>query len=130
MGTDVDGYVEISTIELSDEDLWFEVLNINIIAERNYSIFGKLFGVRASENVVPIALNRGVPENTSNPENLGVNIEHQFGYSWLTWNEIEKIVSTIATIDEAPGWTLIFSTMQSLASIYGSKNVRLVVSFF
>lgn len=45
MGTDVNGYVEICTINLSDQDSWFEVLKINIIAERDYRLFGRLFGV-------------------------------------------------------------------------------------
>ena len=55
MGTDVYGYVKISTVELCDEDLWFDILNIDVIAEQNYCIFGRLLGVRANEEIVPIA---------------------------------------------------------------------------
>jgi hypothetical protein len=103
-------------------------LKINIIAERNYRVFGRLFGVRAKESVIPIAPNRGVPDDTSNPEGVYVNVEGAVGHTWLTWNEIENIVS-VENLDESPGWSLIFSTMKSLSIIYGSQNVRLVVSF-
>jgi hypothetical protein len=128
MGTDVKGYVEISTIILSDEDYWFEVLKINIIAERNYGVFGRLFGVRAKEGVVPIAPNRGVPDSTSNPEEVYVDVESVVCHTWLTWDEIEYIVSP-ENLGELPGWSLIFTTMNSLSKIYGSQNVRLVVAF-
>ncbi len=128
MGTDVKGYVEISTINLSDQDSWFETLKINMIAERDYRIFGPLFGIRAKEGIVPIAPDRGIPKNTSNPDDVFENVQSFVGHSWLTWNEIETIVAA-ENLDENPGWALIFSTMKSLSSIYGSINVRLVVSF-
>ncbi|WP_223788305.1 hypothetical protein [Marinicella meishanensis] len=46
MGTDIHGNVEINGMVFSDEDVWSKQLEICILAEREYLLFGALFGVR------------------------------------------------------------------------------------
>ena len=129
MGTDVQGYIEINTCNESGEDLWFNVIDIGIVVERNYEMFGKLFGVRAVSNAEVLAASRGLPEGTPNRKELGTNEERIVNQSWATWKEIEAFIPNINIDSELWGWPFIFDNMSSLSQRYGLENVRLVVAF-
>jgi len=131
MGTDVQGYVEINTIKNSEEDIWFDIINIEIIAERNYEVFGKLFGVRASKEVIPLAPSRGIPDKTSDKERILDEKYKTIVYqSWVNWNELSKFLSNHNFEEKLYfGWHFIFTSMSELAKEYGGENVRLVVAF-
>ena len=134
MGTDIDGYIEINAIRESENDQWYEIVKIGIIAERSYEIFGKLFGVRAEDEVQPLAPSRGVPEGTSNKNELGEykedNKEGLVCQSWVDWDELSAFLLKINIHPALSGWKVIFSSMEILAQKYGGKNVRLVVAFY
>ena len=129
MGTDVHGYIEINTIKESDEDFWCEIIDVSIIAERDYQIFGKLFGVRATEDTEIIAKSRGIPLGTANRESLVEYEESMVCHSWVNWYEIEGLLPKVIVREISWGWSFIFSSMASLSEKYGGNNVRLVVVF-
>lgn len=129
MGTDIYGYIEINTIEESGEDVWHEMIDISLIAERNYDIFGKLFGVRATEEINILAKSRGIPLDTANRKSLMEYEEDIVYHSWANWSEIEEFLAKV-TIREIPwGWSFIFSSMASLSEKWCGNNIRLVVMF-
>lgn len=131
MGTNIQGYVEINTIQNSDEDIWFDIVNIDIIAERNYEIFGQLFGVRASKDIKSLAPSRGIPPRTSDKEVISdKNYTSVVDQSWVDWSELsEYLITNNFKNKHYFGWRFIFSSMKKLAKEYGDKNVRLVVAF-
>ncbi len=131
MGTDVQGYVEINTINISEEDIWFNIIDIEIIAERNYEVFGKIFGIRTSKEGNPLAPSRGIPPNTSNKEKILDKKHNTVVYqSWVNWSELSEFLSNNSFKEELlHGWQFIFSSMAELAKQYGSENIRLVVAF-
>lgn len=50
MGTDIEGWVEARDVnlhELFDETLWLPLVRIGYLVERNYAMFGSLFGARS-----------------------------------------------------------------------------------
>lgn len=129
MSTNITGWVEINTINESTEDLWFKVIEIDILVEQNYSIFGRLFGVRAKENEHPIAANRGLPKGV-----FDSNIQ-EFSYNsvvGITWADYEEIAVPLKEMCQAPytlGWEFILNSMDQLSRRYGEGNVRLIVGF-
>jgi len=124
MGTNVHGYVEVNGVELSGEIHWSKIIDIGLIAERDYEIFGLLFGVRAVPTINGIANNRGIPDETSNSQDH--DNEGLYGQSWIDWEEIVEIYPKLPKLR---GWTIIFSTMELLFEQFGKKSTRLVVSF-
>ena len=124
MGTDVHGYVEINGVELSGYSNWCKIVDIGLIVERNYDIFGLLFGVRAEPEVNGIAKKRGIPDGTSKPQDH--NNKDLHGQTWIDW---EEIVDVYPDLPKLRGWNLIFSIMEILFEQYGKKSTRLVVSF-
>lgn len=68
MGVDIYGWVEIresvdntTQVALS----WEGLLDINLIVERSYGMFGSLFGVRNEDGFAPVAAHRGIPFDAS-----------------------------------------------------------------
>lgn len=124
MGTDVHGYVEVNCDEISDVNHWSKIIDIGLIVERNYDVFGLLFGVRSKPSINGKAKNRGIPNRTSRPqdhENVDLH-----GQTWIDWEEIFEIYPELPKLR---GWNLIFSTMELLFERYGKESTRLVVSF-
>lgn len=115
MGTDVLGYIEINTVQESGEDNWFKVVDIDVIAERNYEIFAELFGVRASARINPLAKSRGIPDSSPNKQML-VGSESVVYQSWIKWSETsEYLSSNNINLTEYFGWQFIFLSMENLA---------------
>ncbi len=129
VGTEIHGYVEINTEpDKGFDDNWCDIVNIGVLGERNYDLFGSLFGIRVSESCEPIAGNRGIPKNTSDKE-LSNHSESLIGHTWVLWSELEEFFPKFEIHPELKGWIFIFQSMAGLASIYGSESVRLVVYF-
>ena len=124
MGTDVHGYVEINGVDLSGYSNWSKIVDIGFIVERNYDIFGMLFGVRAEPEVNGIAKNRGIPDETSKPQDH--NNKDLHGQTWIDWEEIVEVYNELPRLR---GWNIIFSAMEILFEKYGKNSTRLVVSF-
>jgi len=129
MGTDVHGYVEVNTILHSNENIWFVIVDIGVLAERNYEVFGQLFGIRAQPGWTVLAPGRGMPKDTNKHQNIIFEHEDIVGHTWASWSELDEYLKTFQLHPECLGWKFVFSSMRSLAEIYGSENVRIVVSF-
>ncbi|MFK8011496.1 MAG: hypothetical protein AB8B80_05610 [Marinicellaceae bacterium] len=124
MGTDVHGYVEVNCVKISGLCQWSDVLDIGLIVERNYDVFGQLFGVRNEYETFGIANKRGMPEESSNIRRFDNNRLH--GHTWIYWEEIVDVLSDLPTLE---GWKAVFSVMELLFEQYGKKSTRLVVCF-
>ncbi|RYY04023.1 MAG: hypothetical protein EOO53_03780 [Gammaproteobacteria bacterium] len=129
MGTNITGYIEINSIKESDEDIWFEIIKIDVVAERNYEVFGNLFGVRSQAGVNALAASRGIPTGTSNSNSLICKSNTYVGHTWANWRELKLAKNLIYSNSEISGWNFIFESMEILSKKYGEENVRLVVAF-
>jgi hypothetical protein len=129
MGTNIIGYVEINTIRFSKENLWFDIIDISVIAEQDYSIFGLLFGIRNNINTRPIAKNRGLPNDSINSKSKNFIGEDKIGHSWINYKEIKNNINIIPLNEFTWGWKFIIDSMDKLSSHYGEENVRLIVVF-
>lgn len=129
MGTNIIGYIEINSVSESEEDIWFEITKIDVLAERDYEIFAQLFGVRSETQIAAIAASRGIPKSTSNPSSLTCPKNTFVGHSWANWSELKSVRSLIESNGEALGWQFIFQSMELLSKRYAENNVRLVVAF-
>jgi hypothetical protein len=129
MGTDINGYVEVNTVQVSDEDCWFAVIDIDILVERNYDLFGKLFGVRAQSGFQPLAATKGIPVDTSNTSIFDGHGNSVVCHTWVDWGELSAFMPNLNVDSALYGWLFIFNSMESLAKKYGNDNVRLVVAF-
>jgi len=129
MGSNIVGYIEINSVKESDEDIWFEIIKIDVVAERNYEIFGNLFGVRSETGVNALAASRGIPTDTSNSSSLICKSNTFVGHTWANWRELKLAKNLIYSNPESSGWAFIFESMETLSKKYGEENVRLVVAF-
>ncbi len=127
MGTDICGYVEINTVEFSDENLWFNIIDISLIVERDYSIYNILFGIRNEKD--SFAHDRGIPKDSSLYKSDEFKHESIVGHSYILYSEIKENINKIPIDQYSWGWNFIFETMEKLSSHYGIRNVRLVVAF-
>ena len=93
MGCDIHGHVEIRMYPDSSRDWWLSVLNVGALADRNYDLFGFLFGVRNYARFEPIAPFRGLPKNPSDTIKKEIdewkNDAHSTSY--LTLTELQSI---------------------------------------
>lgn len=104
MGVDVMGWVEVRpSYHKPDSDFDFDrqwvavVSNVGFLAGRNYEMFGCLFGVRNHANFIPLAAERGIPDDASE------DVQHKwaefndrwpdeaFSPSWITWAELKAV---------------------------------------
>ena len=156
MGVDLYGYIEIKKAEVDEslgEAIWFFVVDVDILVERNTDAFGCLFGVRNPNHFVPVAANRGVPHDASRiGQHANENPEWFHSHTWVTWRELRQVnwqesverrkdensqeptfsaKSERITRAEAVGDTfdLVFDLMKRLAQSFGDDSVRLVVWF-
>ena len=126
MGCDIHGWVEVKHHGVQSFD--YKVVDINFI-NRNYTIFGYLFGVRG-DCEHPIAPKRGLPSNVSSyvaeeSEDYGTD---GHSHSWISLKEINNALLK-EEIEFTSDWQLLFSLMEKLGNYYGEDNVRLVVWF-
>lgn len=142
MGTDIIGWVEVQTPELGR---WFGVVYVSSLVERNYSLFGCLFGHRQQCEAEPLAPNRGIPDSMSR-EVRRDRERVMSGATWASWSELDGVVTSDTSgnkggqtehdalrqaIGESmtPGWNTLFQFMRLLSERYGPDHVRLVVWF-
>ncbi|MGH7868712.1 MAG: hypothetical protein ACREP9_14050 [Candidatus Dormibacteraceae bacterium] len=142
MGTDIMGWAEVQTPELGR---WFGVVYVRSLVERNYSLFGCLFGYRQQCDAEPLAPNRGIPDSMS--REVRRDLERVIpGATWVSWSELADVVTSGTSSDRdgqsehealrqtigesmTPGWNTLFQFMRILAERYGPDQVRLVVWF-
>ena len=155
MGCDIHGYVEqdfFAEYEKQEHQSWYSVVSLDMVAERNYKIFNKLFGVRGdSDN--GIAYNRGLPkdeEEQNKPKDSESNWDERpnsvidlekwgsdaHSVSYIYWDEIKDVLDNDfdsllyeGSNDIPFGWKFVFDSMKRLAKRKGSKGVRMVVWF-
>jgi hypothetical protein len=128
MGVDIEGWIEVD-FSFNRHGYLEGVAEIKHLADRAYGLFGSFFGVRNADEFIPLAANRQEPL-TCNP-------------SWVSRREIEQVDwqergARVYPPDDrpltreqtvTPGWRIIFTIMEALASRYGGVHVRLVVWF-
>lgn len=128
MSTYIHGWVEVNTIEMSTESIWFGVLDIGIVVSQNYSIYNRLFGVRDKNKA--IAANRGMPQDASfnSKQDLmcGIDMVKQ---TWMGFQEYHTVIGELIQNEYDWGWQLLDEFMNTMALHYGKENVRLVVAF-
>ena len=127
MGTDISGWVEIYDEE---DDLWDGVIAASSLMDRDYQIFGILFGVRCQDHFSPVAPARGIPENVSpQVEDELKDWQTIVSPSWITWAEIQIVDWKALEHELWLEWKLLFDLMNLIAQRYGAGNTRLVVWF-
>jgi hypothetical protein len=129
MSTNITGWIEINTINESTESLWFKVIEIDILVEQNYEVFGKLFGIRAKEGTSTIAVARGVPAGTLESNLNDFNDESIVNVTWATFEEIDSPLKELCNAPYMEGWSFILESMTKLNKRFGAGNVRLIVGF-
>lgn len=68
MGVDIYGWVEVKEPRANNPNFslkWRALMDISLVVERSYAIFGSLFGVRNEDGFSPIAAGRGFPHDAS-----------------------------------------------------------------
>lgn len=129
MSTNLLGWVEINKINKSGEDYWFRVVELDVLIEQSYEIYGALFGVRAKSDVEPIAKARGFPPNSDVRHAKEFEHESIVGVTWANYGEISSVLSSLCKNESIEGWRIINTAMFSLSEMYGKENVRVVVAF-
>ena len=129
MSTNLSGWIEINTIVRSDVDQWFRVMELDVLVEQTYDVYGKLFGVRTRDGVEPVAAGRGLPPNTSQWMGGGLNPDHYLGITWASYEEIREPLAQLCHSRFMDGWFFVLECMEKLTRQFGPGNVRVVVGF-
>jgi hypothetical protein len=100
MGVDIAGWVEVKPeyydppSHLDFDRQWVGVVShLGFLVGRDYDAFGCLFGVKNAANFLPLAAERGIPDDAS-PEVRGDIArygEEAFSASWVTWAELRAM---------------------------------------
>lgn len=93
MGTSLLGFLEI---RLSSNHSWRVMDNLNFFfLSQNYPLYGLLFGVRNQAGFIPIAPNRGIPNDASKEVQECTAIfqddPQTQDCSWISWQELSEI---------------------------------------
>ena len=140
---DIHGGVEIWSEGQEDNDdakQWWPVINVEVMLNQNYALFGSLFGVRNPTTFAPVAEGRFLPDDASERIRRETDDEGYLDHTWITWEELKAIDwDEVGWINENEQLTrhsvlgdlgqLLMELMASLARHYGDPNVRLVVWF-
>lgn len=143
MEVDIHGSVEFRDANLDegrDWKDWYAVINAGIILDRSYAMFGSLFGVRNPTDFVPVAADRGLPDDVSEEVKGDAEGEGNHSYTWITWEELQAVdwdatgliygTDRISRRDAlGDSGCLLLDLMKPLAERYGEQCVRLVVWF-
>ena len=88
MGCDIHGFIEVKT-----GDTWEAAEDIRDDVQRNYDMFGMLFGVRNYVGFAPIAPQRGIPTDaaTKTQQEYQRWDEDAHSPSWLAYSEIAAL---------------------------------------
>ncbi|HEV8192678.1 MAG TPA: hypothetical protein VGP82_14525 [Ktedonobacterales bacterium] len=152
MGTDIVGWIEVDVPAQPGYPNdpwagWTPVIRITDLVERNYGMFGSLFGVRNDYHFRPIAPDRGQPSDLSAELEEWSEIPvppWDWAPSWITWGDLramnweepgdvppEGIHTGIRRRDVlSPGWRTTLDLMERLAQQFGEAGVRMSVWFF
>jgi hypothetical protein len=147
MGSAILGWVEWLHHEREDGfRYWVGVVKIDGLMERNYGMFGSLFGHRNVGGFAPIAAGRGMPDDASDDAQYLLLDRGGTEATWISWDEIRAIKWEEEGEEETlggpsfgrkvrrsdtlkPGWATLFKLMEDLADAFGPAKVRLVVWF-
>jgi hypothetical protein len=142
MGVNIDGRVEIQNafFEQPERNDWHAVIDAGFILDRDYTMFGSMFGVRNSTSFAPVAANRGLPADASEDLEALAIAEGNHSHTWITWNELQAVnwdeVGLVYGTDQisrrdalGPAGILLLEMMKPLVERYGGDCVRLVVWF-
>ncbi|MFD4244273.1 hypothetical protein ACFWP3_22140 [Streptomyces sp. NPDC058525] len=94
MSTDIWGFIECHRDYRDHEadSYWHATIDLDHLkVPRNYDAFGCLFGVRDNEQFVPVAPDRGLPEDASNRVREGRETIGGRSASWVSWAEIKQV---------------------------------------
>ena len=118
------GWVECRR-KLIDDETWEAVINLDFVyLGRDYQAFRRLFGVRNTAKVQPIAAKRGLPADSSSHVKKVAAAPGFYAHSWITWQEIKT-----SEWEADQYWQPLVKVLEILASLYGEENVRLIVWF-
>lgn len=129
MSTNLLGWVEVNEINKSDEDYWFRVIELDVIVEQSYDVFGALFGVRVKPGIEPVAKDLGFPAGSDKKHAKEFEHESIVGVTWANYGEISSALDQLCENEFMEGWRVVRKAMSSLSEIYGNNNVRVVVAF-
>lgn len=99
MGADIHGWVQVRDTGLDEYDIgWRSVIVVGPVVERDYEIFGALFGVRNLSEFEPVAACRGLPDDVAEwvreeaNASAGIAIEPPYhSHTWVTWAELQAV---------------------------------------
>ena len=87
MGTDIHGWVEVNSLIG-----WYAVVNAGWLLDRDYRMFGSLFGVRNNTEFTPLASLRGLPENaTAEARRVFGDSESYHSLTYITLRELRSV---------------------------------------
>ena len=91
MGCDIHGWVEIKEYQWTN--YWSTAISVSAIVGRNYDMFALLFGVRNDAHFVPVAEDRGIPDDATDIVKGDFAHWGMDGHSpsYITWQEIQQI---------------------------------------
>jgi hypothetical protein len=149
MGCDIHGCIEYNYNkrwrhrEKEKNPIWEFLMDTNMFMDRNYKLFGDLFGVRKYDEDPTIIGERGIPDDwkegpddTKAEEHDGFKdwIEGNVDWhspSWALWGELKGYFSTSNSSYQQLGndWLMLADLMRLFARRYGENDIRLVVWF-
>ncbi|MFJ2650352.1 hypothetical protein ACIO1C_26975 [Streptomyces sp. NPDC087420] len=149
MSTDVGGMIECRPGALiwgeEDEDtVWVAAIDLFLLNVGNaYDALACLFGVRNIFGFRPLAVDRGLPEDTSDGVRAGFSAyggsAYAHGATWISWAELvaadwdaadgSGVHSRRAVAGDTTQWGPVWEVMRTLSGLHGAENVRLVVWF-
>lgn len=149
MGCDIHGCLEYNYNkrwthkEKEKTPIWEHLMNTGMFMDRNYKLFGDLFGVRKYDEAPIIIGLRGIPKDWLVGPDDSKSLEHA-GYrdyveggadwhspSWAFWSELKGYFSTANPAYTTLGndWIMLADMMRLFAKRYGENDIRLVVWF-
>lgn len=90
MGTDMHSWVEVAD-EWNGKLDWSAVVAADRIIDRNYDMFGCIFGVMNYARFAPLAAGRGMPDDASELVRKEANPLWARHASWITWAELASV---------------------------------------
>lgn len=92
MGADIHGWIEAWDKYIP---AWQGLMSFEFLVNRNYDIFGCLFGVRNYACFMPVAANRGLPTDISSPIQIDFWSLGDDAHSatWIGWPEIKACLA-------------------------------------
>ena len=106
MGKNIRGWVEVRRqwegVKPPYNVSWAGIIAVGDLLDRNYDMFGSLFGVTTS-HFIPIAPSRGPPQDVSEQASDDyLTWESVMGETWVSWSEIKTIAWNEETVDYRP----------------------------